>query len=95
MTNGTTVLIRYDPDDQRVWIVSPTNLAPSASIVELRKQMRYTQLDLAERAGISRNYLRQIEGGTAKNLSLVIARRIAKALYCTVDDIFPLDDGTS
>ena len=39
-----------------------------------------SQEDLAERAGISRNYLSQIERGVSTNLSQSVVRRISEAL---------------
>ena len=51
--------------------------------------MGYTQLELAKRADISRTYLSQIEVGIATNLSLALARRLARELHCEVDGIFP------
>ena len=39
-----------------------------------------SQVDLAERAGISRNYLSQIERGVSTNLSQSVVRRISEAL---------------
>ena len=46
----------------------------------LREQQHYTQQELADRIGISRAYLSQIEQGRAKNLSLRLAERLSTEL---------------
>lgn len=45
-----------------------------------RKQERLSQEDLAQRVGISRNYLSQIERGQATNLSWQVRSTLAAAL---------------
>lgn len=57
-----------------------------ASIKAIRKSKGVSQVELAEKIGVSQAMLCQIERGT-KSLSLPLGVDIAKALGCTIDDI--------
>lgn len=46
------------------------------------------QKDLADRVGISPQYLMNIEKGKAKNPSTLIMKRLAEELQCNVQDLF-------
>lgn len=48
--------------------------------------------DFAKDLGISREYLRQIENGMAKNPSVNLMKNIAKALNSTVQELFFQDE---
>ncbi len=48
----------------------------------LREEMKISQEELADRAGIHRNYISQIEGGK-RNVSFYNVVRIARALRVT------------
>lgn len=63
-------------------------------IAQMRKERGISQTDLSEKAGISRPYLAQIEGGT-RNLSLKHQKKIADALGVSASDLvdFESDDG--
>lgn len=50
------------------------------SIMLYRRERRLKQIDLASRAGISRNYLSMIERGVADNLSVDVLVRLAGAM---------------
>lgn len=52
-----------------------------------REELGLTQEDLAERAGIHRTYLSDVERGT-RNLSLVNIERLAEALALTMAELF-------
>ena len=52
----------------------------AGKILAYRKLNRMTQAEFAKLAGVSRNYLSQIENGVASNLSLKMAMRISAAL---------------
>jgi ribosome-binding protein aMBF1 (putative translation factor) len=52
-----------------------------------REELGLTQEDLAEKAGIHRTYLSDIERGT-RNLSLVNIERVAEALSITLSELF-------
>ncbi len=52
-----------------------------------REELGLTQEDLADRAGIHRTYLSDIERGT-RNVSLVNIERVAAALVVTMSDLF-------
>lgn len=54
-----------------------------------RQALGLTQQQLAERAGISRQTLVAIEAGRLTP-SVTVALRLARALGCTVDDLFAL-----
>ena len=52
----------------------------------IRIEAKLTQEDLAERAGIGRSMLAQIERGT-KTMTLPVAAEVAKALNCSIYDL--------
>lgn len=54
---------------------------------EMRLKSGITQVQLAEKVGISQNYLSQLEIGRKNNASLDVIKRIAKALDCKVDEL--------
>jgi putative molybdopterin biosynthesis protein len=59
-----------------------------------RRQLGLTQLQLAERAGLSRQALNGLEGGRAVP-STAIALRLAQVLDCKLDELFWLSDSSS
>ena len=54
-----------------------------------REELGLTQEDLAERAGIHRTYLSDVERG-GRNLSLINIERLADALTLPLSDLFRL-----
>jgi transcriptional regulator with XRE-family HTH domain len=60
----------------------------SNQLAKLRKQRNLTQKQLAEAAGITRNYISKIENGSSENISLKVLSAIAKKLDVKMDDIF-------
>lgn len=56
------------------------------NIRNLRERRGITQVQLAEKVGITQAMLCQIERGT-KNPSLQVGAEIAKSLSCKVDDL--------
>ncbi len=50
------------------------------AIVDYRKANKITQAEFALTCGVSRNYISQIERGTANNLSLDIYQRIKRII---------------
>lgn len=56
---------------------------------ELRRQRGLTQAELAQRADVHQTTISDIEIGGVKNPTLDVARRIAKALDVSVDELFP------
>ncbi|MBN9523763.1 helix-turn-helix transcriptional regulator [bacterium] len=52
-----------------------------------REELGLTQEDLADKAGIHRTYLSDVERGT-RNLSLLNIERLAAALAITMTDLF-------
>lgn len=58
----------------------------------LRAERRWTQADLAEKLGVSRNSVNAIENGKY-DPSLPLAFRIARLFEKSVEEIFEEDDG--
>ncbi len=56
---------------------------------ELRKASHLTQLELAEKVEVSRKSINSIENGIYIPTT-VLALKIAKALNCTIHDVFQL-----
>jgi len=56
---------------------------------ELRKASGLTQSELAEKVDVSRKSINSVENGIYIPTTL-LALKIAKALNCTVDDLFQL-----
>ena len=54
-----------------------------------REELELTQEDLAERAGIHRTYLSDVERGT-RNVSLINIERLAAALSLPISGLFLL-----
>lgn len=57
-------------------------------IKSLRVGLGYKAGEFATKVGISREYLRLIENGKAKNPSVEIMRRISEELNATVQELF-------
>lgn len=62
------------------------------TISELRARAGMTQANLAEKAGITRPYLSQLENGE-RNLSLALQKRLADALGCDPRDLVDFEAG--
>ena len=58
-----------------------------------REELKLTQEDLADKAGIHRTYLSDVERG-ARNLSLINIERLANALTLSMSELFRLVDRT-
>lgn len=64
-------------------------------VKERRQELQLSQENLAERAGISRNYLSIIERGEARNISTGVLNQLADALELTSAELSgdsPLSD---
>ena len=59
------------------------------NLEEIRKSAGMTQLELSERADVSRKSINAIENGIYVP-STVLALKIAKTLECKVEDLFKL-----
>lgn len=59
----------------------------SQQIKKLRKARGLTQVELAERAGVTQVYISSLENGTRKNPSLDLLRKLAKALKTDVAEL--------
>lgn len=57
----------------------------------LRAERRWSQAELAERVGVSRNSINSVENGKF-DPSLPLAFRIAHAFGLTVEEVFDKDD---
>ncbi|MGE9292761.1 substrate-binding domain-containing protein [Ruficoccus sp. ZRK36] len=60
-------------------------------IQKYRKELGWTQSDLARQAGLSRQLIHAVEGGRSKP-GIEVALRLARALKCTVEELFPLPE---
>lgn len=61
-------------------------------IEEYRKEKGYSIQELANKVGVSRTYMSQIENGKVSNISTKLLVAIAKALDKKIDDILFLPD---
>ncbi|MDT8715558.1 helix-turn-helix transcriptional regulator [Clostridium sp. 19966] len=50
--------------------------------------MGYKHCEFAEKVGISREYLRQLENGKAKNPSITIMKKISELLGVSAEELF-------
>lgn len=57
-------------------------------IREYRKKKKMTQAELAQKSGVSRVTISQLEAGIERNTSSKTLLSIVKALNSTVDEIF-------
>ncbi|MCI6068197.1 MAG: helix-turn-helix transcriptional regulator [Galactobacillus timonensis] len=58
------------------------------NIKDLRKQHNLTQEQLAEKAGVSRLTIINLETGKVDNVSGKTLKSLSDALGCTIDDLF-------
>jgi len=58
------------------------------NIKDLRKQHNLTQEQLAEKAGLSRLTIINLETGKVDNVSGKTLKSLSDALGCTIDDLF-------
>jgi len=65
--------------------LSPKRL--SHVLKRLRNAQGLTQEQVAEKAGVSKNYITMLETGTRKSPSLPVLRRLAKALGVPVTEL--------
>jgi putative transcriptional regulator len=61
------------------------------SLLAARTARGWTQAELAEKVGVSRKTINTVENGIFIPSTLV-ALKIARALECTVEDLFELED---
>ena len=61
----------------------------SFAVKDRRETLGLTQEEFAERAGIHRTYLSDIERGT-RNVSLINIERVAQALSVKISELFQL-----
>lgn len=63
-------------------------------IKEVRRQRNLTQSALAEKAGVARPFISEIETGAA-NPTISIALKLARALECSMDYLFLRDEDSA
>ena len=61
-------------------------------VLKRRKEMRLSQTDLANQAGISRNYISLIERGEARNVSMKVIGQLALALGAVTTELLQESD---
>ena len=80
-TESGSLIVEVSEDEYRGFVLATTmsrdfvksgHFDVSAMAKAYRQQNKITQADFAERVGISRNYLSQIERGEAKNFSVAV-----------------------
>jgi transcriptional regulator with XRE-family HTH domain len=59
------------------------------AVKDRREELRLTQEEFAEKAGLHRTYISDVERGT-RNLSLVNIERVAAALSLNISELFGL-----
>ncbi len=60
-------------------------------IQRFRKELGWSQSDLARQAGLSRQLIHAVESGRSKP-GIEVALRLARALTCSVEELFPLPE---
>lgn len=63
------------------------NTKINIALINARKGLGLTQVEIAEKASISERYYQQIESGNSKP-TVDIAKLIARALNSTVEELF-------
>lgn len=58
------------------------------NIESLRKEQGLTQEQLAEKSGVARSLINQLETGKRNNANTVTLGKIAHALNCKITDLF-------
>ena len=58
----------------------------------VREQKKLTQKRLAEISNVPQQTISAIESGQRKNPGIMTVRKLAEALKCGVDDIFPQNE---
>lgn len=81
--------MKYDLTKQTMFI---DNLA--RNIWKKRKELRYTQEQLADRAGVTAQYIYVLENGKIKNPGVVSILSISNVLGCNIADLLEEDDAS-
>jgi len=71
--------------------ISPVHAAVGAELRRLRLEQSLTQQQVAERVGIHRTYLNQIEGGS-RNVSLGVLAKLSYVLGSTLSCVVGVAD---
>lgn len=79
----------YDLTKQTMFI---DNLA--RNIWKKRKALRYTQEQLADRAGVTAQYIYVLENGKIKNPGVVSILSISNVLGCNIADLLEEDNAS-
>ena len=78
-----------DEKFRKAYELECAKVALAQKIAELREDQHLRQADLAKRAGVSQQFISQIETGEEKNLTIETIIKIAKCLGCKVRISFP------
>ena len=70
-------------------------MAQIRALETMRKKKQMTQKVLSAKSSVSQQTISAIESGQMKNPGIVTLRRLAMALECNVDDIFPEQEGVT
>ena len=82
-----------DPEFARLYAIERAKVAMAQKIAELRDERHLNQKQLAEKMGVSQQFISQIETGSAKNLSIDTLVRFASTLGRGVRISFPKISG--
>ncbi len=74
---------------RKAYEIERAKVALAQKIAEIREKEHLRQADLAERLGVSQQFISQIETGQEKNLTLETLIKIAKSLGRGVKISFP------
>ena len=74
---------------RRLYELERAKVALAQKIAELREEKHLRQVDLAKRAGVSQQFISQIETGEEKNLTLETMIKIARSLGRGLSISFP------
>lgn len=70
-------------------IINVNSEVKMSRIKQMREKLGLRQLDLAKRADVSLTWLWALENSFSSRVSREIKERVAKALGCPYDELFP------
>jgi len=82
-----------DPEFARLYAIERAKVAMAQKIAELREDCHLKQSELAEKMGVTQQFISQIETGNAKNLGIDTLVRFASTLGRGVRISFPKISG--
>jgi putative transcriptional regulator len=68
-------------------------MVTNLKLARIKKGMK--QKDLAQKVGITSQYLMNLEKGKSKNPSIMIMKKLSEELECSVEELFFSDEGAA